>query len=208
LKFDGLRLSSITTGSNNNSVYQFGYADVHPNKTLGGTISYNPYTPMSSSSDWNTVSNNTSGGDPIDITWAVNPDGSPAKLDAIRFIRVYTSAMQVSASLGEFSTEVCGISVCSGTAVDSIPSPKVYVGSNDKTPDNGKMTPVYNLGTSAVTVSVTDYPSTALIYMNGTKITGSSDSFYPSSSGTKVQIIIQDGDAAPYIGWVNLKSGW
>ena len=208
LTFTGLRLSSVTTGSNNNKYYQFGFADVHPNNTLGGTVSYNPYIEMNTLSDWNTVSANTSGGDPIDISWAVNPDGSPAKLDAIRFIRVYTSVAQMNGMSGEISTEVCGISVCSGTAVDSIPSPKVYVGTDNKTPANGNMTNVFNLGTNAVSVSISDYPSTAVIYMNGTKITGNSDSFYPTSSGTKVQIIIQNGDAAPYIGWVNLKSGW
>ena len=203
LTFTGLRLNSVTTGTNNNQYYQFGFADVHPNITLGGTVSYNPYTLNNSSSAWNSISSNTSGGDPIDISWAVNSDGSPAKLDAIRYIRVYTSAAQMNGFNGEISTEVCGISVCTGTASGTPGTPTIKVGGNTKSTVNGDIINVKNLGTNEVTVEVT---GTGLVYINGAQRTNNQLNVTPTANGTIVQVIVQDGTAAPYIAWLNLKS--
>ena len=203
LTMTGLRLASVTTTATED--YQFGFADVHPNITLGGEDSYNPYTPNSDTA-WSTISSGTSGGDPIDISWAVNPDGSPAQLDAIRFIRVYTGVAQMAANnMGEVSTEVCGVSVCDGLAEDSIPTPTVYVNSVDRTPTNGGMQPVTSLGTNPVSITLSGCPTGAIVYMNGST---TNTTFTPSPAGTVVQVIVQSGDAAPYIGWLCLKSGW
>ena len=208
LSFSGLRLSSVTTGTANNQYYQFGFADVHPNVSLGGTVSYNPYISMVTSSDWNTVSANTSGGDPIDISWAVNSDGSPAKLDAVRYIRVYTSAAQMNGINGEISTEVCGISVCSGTASGSPGTPTItatYTIDNQTHVDtlttvNGDITEESGYGNSTITISVT---GTGYVYINGENV--SSKSFTATTNGKKVQVIVQNGTAAPYITWISLK---
>jgi hypothetical protein len=200
LTLTGQRVNTKATAS-----LQFGYADVHQTKNVDGTTSYNPYATIASSSDWTLVVGNSSGGDPIDISWAVNPDGSPHYLDAVRYIRVYTGTTIDNPPFGEVSTEVCGIGVCTGTAVDSIPSPKLYVNSSNQTPANGNIKTVYNLGSNAVSITLSDYPSGSIIYMNGST---TNTSFTPSTSGTVVQVIIQSGDAAPYIGWLSLKSGW
>lgn len=45
----------------------------------------------------------------INIDWAVNPDGTPANLTSIDFIKVYTGELQVCGWLGETSTEFTGI---------------------------------------------------------------------------------------------------
>ena len=204
LSFSGLRLSSVTTGNNNNQYYQFGFADVHPNISLGGTVSYNPYISMVTSSDWSTVSANTSGGDPIDISWAVTSTGAPAQLDAVRFIRVYTAAAQMGtpAYMGEMSTEVCGISICTGTAEDDTTTPTVTLKGSNKNIPNGTMKKYEDLGSSSVNLSVT---GTGNIYINGVKCTsGENKSFTPTSGGTIVQVIFQNGDAAPYIVWLKL----
>ncbi|MHC5352618.1 cell surface protein [Myroides sp. LJL115] len=44
----------------------------------------------------------------IDIDWAVDKEGKPAKLRGIDFIRVYTGVNQEAGWLGEISTEVAG----------------------------------------------------------------------------------------------------
>ena len=199
LSFTGLRLDSASTSS---GAYQFGYADVHQILTLGGTTSYNPYTPNTSTSTWSTISSGTSGGDPIDISWAVTSTGAPAQLDAVRFIRVYTAAAQMGtpAYMGEMSTEVCGISVCEGTGSGSTSTPTITVANNTVSAVDGDIVNVNSLGSSAVTVSVT---GTGNVYINGENVT--SKSITPTTTGTKVQVIVQNGNAAPYIAWLNLK---
>ncbi len=44
----------------------------------------------------------------IDISDAVNADGTPANLQQIRFVKVYTGIYKVEAPFGETSTEFCG----------------------------------------------------------------------------------------------------
>ena len=202
LTFTGLRLASVNTS--NTQDYQFGYADVHANVSLGGTTSYNPYSRIDSSSVWSIVSNGTSGGDPIDISWAVTSTGAPAKLDAIRFVRVYTGVAQMNGMFGEVSTEVCGITVCEGTANDSTVSPTITLKGMDRATTNGGIKDFEGLGSAAVNISVT---GTGNIYINGVKCTsGENKLFTPSSEGTIVQVIFQGGDAAPYITWLRLYS--
>ncbi|MCI2105886.1 MAG: hypothetical protein LKK00_04095 [Intestinimonas sp.] len=81
LTLTGTELGAISTSDT--AGFGFGYCDVHPNKTLGGNTAYNPYQSFSSSSDYNTKAANTSGGDPIDISWAVDSDGMPKYLSSI-----------------------------------------------------------------------------------------------------------------------------
>ena len=199
LTLTGQRLNTKATSS-----LQFGYADVHPYLTLGGTTSYNPYTPNTSTSTWSTISSGTSGGDPIDISWAVTSTGAPAKLDAIRYIRVYTGNEMDNPPFGEVSTEVCGISVCSGTASGSSGTPTIEVKGVERTTTNGGITYVQGLGSSAVSIEVSGYPTGANVYINGVN-QDSVNTIVPSDSGTKVQIIVQSGTAAPYITWLSLE---
>ncbi len=197
LTLTGQRVNTKATAS-----LQFGYADVHQNLTLGGTVSYNPYSTISTSSEWSSVSSGSSGGDPIDISWAVNPDGSPHYLDAVRYIRVYTGTTIDNPPFGEVSTEVCGIGVCTGTADDETTAPTITLANVNRTITNGTMKKYEDLGSSPVNLSVT---GSGNIYINGEKCTsGENKSFTPTSGGTIVQVIFQNGDAAPYIVWLKL----
>ena len=45
----------------------------------------------------------------IDLDWAVSPDGSPASVEQIDFIRVHTGLNAQMGVLGECSTEFCGV---------------------------------------------------------------------------------------------------
>ena len=174
---------------------------MHPNRTLGSTIAYNPYQTFTSSSDYNTKTEGTGGGDPIDIAWAVDSKGAPANLSSVKYVRIYTGMAQMNGIFGEISTEVCGVAACTGSTTETAATPTITVGTSTVTTTNGGIKSVGMLsGTCTVNVSGTGY-----VYINGVATT--SATFTPTSAGTKVQIIVQNGEAAPYVTWLNLKTG-
>ena len=99
----GTRLNSPIDLSNPGSVNSFhktfGYADNTPVLSLTEKLPDNPYT--------STIEG--SGGDAIDISWAVDQDKRYVKLDEIHFIRIYTGMNALAGWLGEISTEITGI---------------------------------------------------------------------------------------------------
>lgn len=199
LTFTGTLLTNYP-GTNKTAEIGFGYCDVHPNKTLGGTIAYNPYQTFTSSSDYDTKVAGTSGGDPIDIAWAVKPNGTPANLDSISYVRIYTGMAQMNGIFGEISTEVCGVAACTGSTTETAATPTITAGSTTVETTNGSMKPVSGLGsTCTVNVSGTGY-----VYINGVATT--SATFTLTNTITKVQVIVQNGEAAPYITWLMLRA--
>lgn len=200
LTFKGTLLTDYP-GTGKTDQIGFGYCDVHPNKTLGGTIAYNPYQTFTSSSDYDTKVAGTGGGDPIDIAWAVDSKGAPANLSSVKYVRIYTGMAQMNGIFGEISTEVCGVAACTGSTTETAATPTITVGTSTVTTTNGGIKSVGMLsGTCTVNVSGTGY-----VYINGVATT--SATFTPTSAGTKVQIIVQNGEAAPYVTWLNLKTG-
>lgn len=199
LTFTGTLLTNYP-GTNKTAEIGFGYCDVHPNKTLGGTIAYNPYQTFTSSSDYDTKVAGTSGGDPIDIAWAVKSNGTPANLDSIRYVRIYTGMAQMNGIFGEISTEVCGVAACTGSTTETAVTPTITAGSTTVTTTNGGTKPVSGLGsTCTVNVSGAGY-----VYINGVATT--SATFTLTNTITKVQVIVQNGEAAPYITWLMLRA--
>ena len=106
----------------------FGYADNTPVLSWTEKLPDNPYTPEIEGS----------GGDAIDIGWAVDANKKPVNLDVIHFIRIYTGMNAVAGWLGEISTEVTGIRVVEPAAVTGttstivirdLPS-KIWLGEN------------------------------------------------------------------------------
>lgn len=192
LTFTGTLLNNYP-GTGKTDQIGFGYCDVHPNKTLGGTIAYNPYQTFTSSSDYDTKVAGTSGGDPIDIAWAVNPDGTPANLDSIRYVRIYTGMAQMNGIFGEISTEVCGVAACTGTGTGA--AGKTLTIKKDLTsykPESGwskSLTP------GAWTIK----SSASNVYINGTRIDASSGYSLTVESGKTYQIITQNGTEAPIV---------
>ncbi len=91
LTFSGSRLPSNSFDVNGDGTYFVlkmlgeGYADNYPSVLSGGFV------------------------DPgVKIDWAVKSDGTPANLDGIDFVRVYTAMNQTCGWIGETSTEVSG----------------------------------------------------------------------------------------------------
>lgn len=200
LTFTGTLLTDYP-GTNKTDQIGFGYCDVHPNKTLGGTIAYNPYQTFTSSSDYDTKVAGTSGGDPIDIAWAVNAKGAPVKLGSIKYVRIYTGMAQMNGIFGEISTEVCGVAACTGSTTETAATPTIKVNGTARETTNGRTVSIADLGTGTVTVTV---EGSGYIYINGVAVT--SATFTPTEDGTPVQIIVQNGTAAPYIAGLRLKT--
>ncbi|MBA4410182.1 MAG: T9SS type A sorting domain-containing protein [Bacteroidota bacterium] len=78
---------------------KFGYADNTPVISFTEKRPDNPYT----------YEIEGSGGDAIDMDWAVDKDLKPVYLDEINFIRIYTGMNALAGWLGEISTEITGI---------------------------------------------------------------------------------------------------
>ena len=192
LTFTGTLLNNYP-GTGKTDQIGFGYCDVHPNKTLGGTIAYNPYQTFTSSSDYDTKVAGTSGGDPIDIAWAVKPDGTPAGLSKIQYVRIYTGMAQMNGIFGEISTEVCGVAACTGTGAGKATTDLVVKRLNQPIPtENNK----------AVSVAAGSFRITSAeenVYVNGVKVTASSGYALNVVAGKSYQIITQSGTEAPYI---------
>lgn len=192
LTFTGTLLTDYP-GTGKTDQIGFGYCDVHPNKTLGGTIAYNPYQTFTSSSDYDTKVAGTSGGDPIDIAWAVNPDGTPANLDSIRYVRIYTGTAQMNGVFGEISTEVCGVAACTGTGSGAASTTlRLKKG-------NTTIRPTYNSSRPIAAGNWTVTSNASNVYINGTRIDASSGYSLTVESGKTYQIITQNGTEAPIV---------
>ena len=75
----------------------FGYADCRPLKQgISLKLPDNPYT----------SSVEGAGGDPVDISWAVDSDGNYVDLDYINFVKVVSGNMASAGWLGEISTDI------------------------------------------------------------------------------------------------------
>ena len=90
----------------------FGYADNTPVLSFTEKMPDNPYTPEIEGS----------GGDAIDIGWAVDSNRNPVSLDEIHFIRIYTGMNTLAGWLGEISTEITGIRDVEPASVSGIHS--------------------------------------------------------------------------------------
>lgn len=186
--------------------FLFGYVDCHPNGVRSNVQILDPYTT-------GRTSNTTSNGDPMDLSWAVNKDGSPKQLDAVRYVRVYTGVQQMNGIMGESSTEVLGshrVALKGDGAAQTAPTVTISVGEKSYTLSmTGK-----NLQTvtdaalkewaeeyevSSYTITVTD-ANASHIFVNGEAVTsGTAKTMTVPTDAGHVQIITQTGDRSPFI---------
>lgn len=207
LTLKGVILGSATNTQTAN--YTFGYADVHPNGSNYGVAS-NPYAAAAS----------TSGGDGMDLAWAVYSSGehvgepvSQAILNqGFRYVRVYTGAAQMNGIFGEISTEVCGIYEATGTgtgAVTSVTNAALSItgvaspalASTITTANTYEVTPDED-----ITVSFGDV-SGANVFVNGVSGTGSASLTVTLEEDAEqiIRVIVKDDTTGlPYIGYCKL----
>ena len=103
VRFRGTLLGHSSMIMNNQIVLPtlaFGYADNQPViRGVDRSIPDNPYT---------TGVREGAGGDPVDISWAVDSAGNYVDLDWIDFVKIVTGALSDLGILGEISTEISG----------------------------------------------------------------------------------------------------
>ena len=194
LTFKGTLLNNYP-GTGKTDKIGFGYCDVHPNKTLGGSIAYNPYQTFTSSSDYDTKVAGSSGGDPIDIAWAVDPEGKPAKLESIQYVRIYTGMAQMNGVFGEISTEVCGVAACDATT--GAGESTAIMGFELLNP-SGEAVTVSDSGIAMIDEGICTLNSDAEYVMINGEAAGDGAEF-EIHAGQLVQIIAQNGTESPYI---------
>lgn len=185
-------LGSNPTQAQMTDVYQWGYADVRVNGSAYGTA-INPYASAAS------VGN---GGDGFDLSWAVDENGVPVHMSSAKYIRVYSAVLFNAGIFGETSAEVCGLyrtsnTITGGAGTTSINSVAIgsdaLVLSEATAYDNNTFyldAEVANGDVITVTAA-----SGANVYINGV----ASNTFTVSNTTKLVQILVQVGNAAPYI---------
>ena len=187
--------------------FLFGYFDCHPNGLRSGA-QVNPYAT-------GRTGNDNSNGDPMDISWAVDENGNPFYLDAIRYVRCYTGVMQMNGIMGESSSELLGSHKATTKGATAAVAPTIMLGIYD-------LTTLQTLGASVTTSQVAGSPNQQIItvsmsgasvytgtsfavqatggtyvYMNGVATTTTDVTV--GSGTTLVQIINQTGEGNPYI---------
>jgi hypothetical protein len=198
---------NINNASTQNDDYLFGYCDAHANGTPSAT-QVNPYT-----------TGRTSGGDPIDISWAVYPagtivggadvSGQPVSLDSIRYVRVYTGVQKMQGILGESSTEVLGVYRATATGVNSGTFATVTV--DGVSPTNTPVSPTQRLSTKTVSAGshiINISNPAAYLLVNGVPVTSPYSSTITTTSGstTYLQIITQTGTSQPRVTVLKITS--
>ena len=215
LTLEGTMLGGVSSTKITDTI-GFGYCDAHPNKELGGTIAYNPYQQFANQNDYNTKTAGTSGGDPIDISWAVDSNGQPANLSSIKYVRIYTGVAAMNGIFGEISTEVCGIAPCTGTTTQAPTSGDALDIEVRGNFDEGyNIHPITSNG-GITTILAKDMEPFSIvasgaerIYVNGQLAYEDNPIEIPFVGDNEqiVQIIAQNGDSAPYITYLRLKLG-
>lgn len=177
-------------------VYQWGYADVRVNGSQYGTVVNNPYAAAPSTEAG-------AGGDGFDLSWAVKADGTPIALSSVRYVRVYSAVLFSAGVFGETSAEVCGLYVANAesssvgtTARPTVKRNGVAIDFAGKTAKQIDENVVYVKSKLAVgnTITVED-TGNAVVFINGEVRT----SYTVTTTAKPVQIVVQNGDAEPYI---------
>lgn len=189
-------LGSNPTQAQMTDVYQWGYADVRVNGSAYGTA-INPYASAAS------VGN---GGDGFDLSWAVDENGVPVHMSSAKYIRVYSAVLFNAGIFGETSAEVCGLyrtsnTITGGAGTTAVPTIKVAGQTITLDMLESKGNNVYYFDAfggampSDIAVTATAATSTAKVLINGSSTT----TFTTQSTTRGVQILVQDGNSAPFI---------
>ena len=213
ITYSGLNL---VKDSDTTDDYLFGYADVRITGSTTDGTACNPYASVPSTGTRSDV-----GGDGFDISWAVNENGEPVKLDSVKYVRVYTSAaldpnnltaLPTPSIFGETSAEVCGVFVAkeNNGSGEASSTPTIKFGRTTSSMDEVSTS---NMGTTAVsfnrgtTCYINVQSSADHIYVNGQLVESGNDIAFTVTSGSTqpVQIITQTGTESPYITLVNIS---
>ena len=175
----------------------FGYVDVNTNGTING-VSNNPY---------NHPGTLVAGGDQFDLSWAVDENGMPVKLDSISYVRIATASSIYAGAIGEKSTEVATAARVTNRAdgavgVTAAPASITVNGAAVSVPANGTAM-ILPVAVDALDVSVSAAEDTN-IYIGSEN--GASRSYGTIPDKGIVRIIVQEGQKEPYICYLTIES--
>ncbi|MGI6108766.1 MAG: Ig-like domain-containing protein [Eubacteriaceae bacterium] len=196
LTVSGLHLvanSKDPYGSSAAAYPDFGYVDTH--STGSYATADNPY-------DGNTAKKDGM----FDLEWAVDADGNPVKLDSVQYVKVGTASNIYAGAIGEKSTEVRNATATKNKAdsdvgVTEAPSSITVAGTKINLTSDTNQYEV--LADGAFDVSV-DAPADANVYINGQRTTTRSYEALPTHR--TIRVIVQQGEASPYIAYIDLKT--
>lgn len=177
-------------GTNAAAFPDWGYADAQANRDG------NPYT-----------GDNTRGGGGFDLSWAVDEDGKPVKLDSIRYVKVMTASHVDGGGVGEKSTEVNAVSIATPQTenVGTTASPqKITVNGKAVALEKGKTEYDARVDKDTVTVNVAA-PEGTNVYINNAY--GHTRIYEQAPREGIVRVVVQEGEKAPLIYYISLKEG-
>ena len=141
------------------------------------------------------------GGDGFDLSWAVKADGTPIALSSVRYVRVYSAVLFSAGVFGETSAEVCGLYVANAesssvgtTSIGSVAIDGEGLDLSDATA-YGNNTFYLDAEIADGNVITVTAASGANVFINGVE----SNTFTVSNTTNLVQVLVQVGNAAPYI---------
>ncbi|MBE6014077.1 MAG: DUF4430 domain-containing protein [Lachnospiraceae bacterium] len=181
----------------------FGYGDNHYSPSSGkDNTASNPY-----------AKNHLMGcnGDGFDLAWAVDANGNPVHLDSVNYVKIYNPQLMDGGATGEVSPEICAILRAKSADADcgtSTGLTGLEVNGADVALSASSNVIDVNIG-KATTANIAPVAEGANIYINNARVeSGESLANVKVAAGvTKtVRIVVQDGEKAPAIYLLNLKS--
>lgn len=180
--------------------YPFGYADSHSANEKMTNDAVNPY-----SDNHKAIYN----GDGFDISWAVDENGDPVKLDEISYIKVYNPVLSYGTSRGEISPEILSVSRAKANAeavgvTEGLSA--LFVNGEEISMEDGKF--IYEAdakGAETLKIKAVSPNDSANIYISN-KRTASNEESAAISSVEKLRIIVQEGEKEPLIYIINLSN--
>lgn len=180
--------------------YPFGYADSHSEAEGMKNAAVNPYV-----KNHETFYN----GDGFDISWAVDGDGNPIKLDEIRYIKMYNPTFSIGAATGEKSPEIKTVLRAkadeSAVGTSGGLSNLSVNGENVELKDGVYTYSADGKGASSFVITPTAENKDANIYVSNVRVESGAASV-PIAAVNKLRIIVQDGKSEPVIYMLNFDN--
>ncbi len=180
--------------------YPFGYADSHSANDKMFNAAVNPY-----SENHKAIYN----GDGFDLSWAVDENGTPVKLNEISYIKIYNPVLSYGTSRGEISPEILSVSraKANDNAVGVTEGLSVLFVNGEEIPlKDGKFTYEADAkGAALLKIKAVSSNDKANIYISN-KRTASGVESAPFAAVEKVRIIVQEGEKEPLIYIINLSN--
>lgn len=143
-------------------------------------------------------------GEVFDLSWAVDENGQPVKLDWVKYVKVQTASNVDAGSIGEKSTEVSAIyKADAAEAAVGVTAAPTSITVNGVALNLKAGVSVYEaVAENAVDVAV-EASENANVYINSTY---GGTAHFDSLNHRMVRVIVQEGEKEPVIYYINLKT--